>query len=262
VETGDSEACGMAIEVARVCVVTGGSSGIGAAIVEGFAAAGDSVVVFDISARPVDALPQAARAHVRYEVVDVGSEDEVQQGFASVIDDTGRVDVLVNCAGIDLSFPLIETTLEDWSRVQRTNVTGMFLCTKAAARDMVVRREGSIVSVSSVHGILGCPTQAAYSASKGAIDAFTRSVAAELGQSGIRVNAVAPGAIDTPIWGDSLTPEVRAINEERCALGFVGMPRDVAEVVLFLASAKARYITGTVVSVDGGRATYDYVPTS
>ncbi len=173
----------------------------------------------------------------------------------------GRIDVLVNCAGIDASTPLVDCTLEEWERIQRTNSTGVFLCSRAAARVMTRQRSGSIVSISSINALLGWKKRAAYSASKGAIDGFTRAAAAELGEFGIRVNAIAPGAIATPIWGDTLTAEAREISGNRAALGFVGEPDDVAGLVAFLASEEARYITGAVIPVCGGRATCDYLPT-
>jgi NAD(P)-dependent dehydrogenase (short-subunit alcohol dehydrogenase family) len=244
----------MPVPDTRVGVVTGGASGIGAAVVERLSQAGFRVVSLDLASGSADGT--TGIAHL---TVDVASEDSVESAFAEVAA-IGPLDALVNCAGIDVSRSLTETTLEEWERVLRVNSTGVFLCTRAAARVMKKQRRGSIVSVSSVNALLGWRNRSAYSASKGAIDAFTRAAAAELGPFGIRVNAVAPGSIETPMWGGGLTEEARAIHGERAALGAIGQPADVADVVAFLVSAEARYITGAVIPVCGGRATCDYLP--
>jgi NAD(P)-dependent dehydrogenase (short-subunit alcohol dehydrogenase family) len=236
-------------------VVTGGASGIGAAIVERLAGSGLLVFSFDLSPGPAP-----GREGVTQLAVDVGSEKAVESAFAEVSAAGGTLAALVNCAGIDFSGALTETTLRQWQRIQRVNATGVFLCTRAAARVMKERRRGSIVSVSSANALLGWRNRAAYSASKGAIDAFTRAAAAELGPYGVRVNAVAPGSIETPMWGDGLTPEARAIHGERAALAEIGQPADVADVVAFLVSDDARYVTGAVIPVCGGRTTCDYLP--
>ena len=252
----------------RVSIVTGGASGIGAAVSRTLASRGDQVSVFDLSEEPsassLEVDNDAERASggpIEHYAVDVSSELAVEQGFAEVMKKHGRVDVLVNCAGIDSSTSLIDCSLREWERIQRTNSTGVFLCSRAAARVMTRQRSGSIVSISSVNALLGWKNRSAYSASKGAIDGFTRAIAAELGEFGIRVNAIAPGAIATPIWGDTLTEEARAISGGRAALGYVGEPEDVAGLVAFLASEEARYITGAVIPVCGGRATCDYLAT-
>lgn len=240
---------------ARSVVVTGGASGIGSAIVDAFAASGDSVAILDRS-RPSAEIPATAV----YLETDVGDEQSVEEAFSRVHARLDRVDVLVNCAGIDLSSGLLETGVAQWENVLRVNSTGVFLCSRAAARGMLERGSGCIVSVSSALAHLGWRNCTAYSASKGAVEAFTRAAAAELGGRGIRVNAVAPGAIDTPIWAGTLTPEVRARVSDRIPLGVVGEPVDVAEAVLFLASPAARFITGVVLPVCGGRTTTDYLP--
>jgi len=246
----------------RTSIVTGGASGIGAAVTRALAARGDIVGIFDLSSpSPEPAQSGDGSVPVESYTVDVSSETAVEEAFRVFLNRHGRVDVLVNCAGIDSSTALVDCTLEQWERIQRTNITGVFLCTRAAVRVMTQQRSGAIVSISSINGLLGWKKRAAYSASKGAIDAFTRAVAAEVGELGIRVNAVAPGAIDTPLWGDTLTPEARAVSSARAALGFLGEPDDVAGAVAFLASEDARYITGTVLPVCGGRATCDYLPT-
>jgi NAD(P)-dependent dehydrogenase (short-subunit alcohol dehydrogenase family) len=238
-----------------VAAVTGGASGIGAAIVQRLAGSAIHVFSLDVSTESA-----SVNGPVTQLQVDVGSEESVEWAFGEIARLQGRLDALVNCAGIDTSGPITETTLEEWERIQRTNSTGTFLCTRAAARAMKAQRSGSIVSISSANALLGWRNRSAYSASKGAIDAFTRAVAAELGPYGVRVNAVAPGSIETPIWGGGLNDEARAIHGERAALGEIGQPGDVAGVVAFLVSDEARYITGAVIPACGGRTTCDYLP--
>ena len=242
--------------MSKVAAVTGGASGIGRAIVAALAARGDIVVVLDI-AEPAASGPGAGRAHV---ATDVGDEAQVEAAFATVDDRFGRLDVLVNCAGIDIATPIIDTLADEWERVQRVNATGVFLCTRAAARRMVARGSGCIVSVSSVNAHLGWRNRSAYSASKGAIEAFSRAAAAELGPFGIRVNVVAPGSIETPLWGGTLTAAARAAHGARSALDRIGSADDVAGAVAYLTSDEARYVTGIVLPVCGGRSTIDYVP--
>ena len=235
-------------------MVTGGASGIGRAVAAALEARGDLVTVLDI-AEPAAAAPEK-RAYV---ATDVGDEPQVEAAFATVDRRFGRLDVLVNCAGIDVAAPLIETSAEEWERVQRTNATGVFLCTRAAARRMI-DRGGCIVSVSSINAHLGWRNRAAYSASKGAIEAFSRAAAAELGPFGIRVNVVAPGSIETPLWGGTLTAAARTAHGGRTALGRIGTADEVAGAVAYLTSDEARYVTGIVLPVCGGRSTIDYLP--
>lgn len=242
--------------MSKVAAVTGGASGVGRAIVAALAARGDLVVVLDI-AEPAAPGPGAGRAHV---ATDVGDEAQVEAAFAAVDGRFGCLDVLVNCAGIDIATPLIDTLADEWERVQRVNATGVFLCTRAAARRMVARGSGCIVSVSSINAHLGWRNRSAYSASKGAIEAFSRAAAAELGPFGIRVNVVAPGSIETPLWGGTLTAAARAAHAARTALGRIGSADEVAGAVAYLTSDEARYVTGIVLPVCGGRSTIDYVP--
>lgn len=243
--------------MSKVSAVTGGASGIGRAIVAALAARGDRVVVLDIAEPAASGEPGAGRAHV---ATDVGDEAQVEAAFATVDGRFGRLDVLVNCAGVDIATPLIDTPADEWERVQRVNATGVFLCTRAAARRMVARGSGCIVSVSSINAHLGWRNRSAYSASKGAIEAFSRAAAAELGPFGIRVNVVAPGSIETPLWGGTPTAAARAAHGGRTALGRIGSADDVAGAVAYLTSDEARYVTGIVLPVCGGRSTIDYVP--
>ena len=142
-----------------------------------------------------------------------------------------------------------------------TNLLGCVYCTRAVVKVMIEGRVGGrIVNISSINALLGWRNRSAYSASKAGVNAFTRCAALELGAFGINVNAVAPGSIDTPIWGETLTPAVREAHAKRTATGRIGVPEDVEGVVAFLLSDAAQYITGQVIAVDGGRSVTDYVP--
>jgi NAD(P)-dependent dehydrogenase (short-subunit alcohol dehydrogenase family) len=245
------------LESKSTAVVTGGASGIGEAIALAFLERNDAVIVLD------RAKPNSHRLNapdVLWLETDVGDERSVEAAFAAVEEQFDRLDVLVNCAGIDARAELVDTTASVWNEIMRVNLTGTFLCTRSAAKMMVRSRSGVVVCISSVNALLGWKRCSAYSASKGGIDAFVRAAAADLGEYGIRVVSVAPGSIETPIWADELTPEVREMMSSRTALGYVGLPEDVAGVVTFLASSEARYLTGVVVPVCGGRATIDFLP--
>lgn len=236
----------------RVSVVTGGASGIGAAIVEVLAARGDRVVLLDVGA---SSPPPGVTAMT----ADVGDEAMVEAAFQHVRAELGRVDVLVNCAGIGTPVSLVDTTLETWSRTLRVNATGVFLCSRAAARLMLEQGDGCIVSISSTNATLGIANTAAYAASKGAVEAFTRAAAAELGPFGVRVNAVAPGAVDTPMWRGNLTGATLDAMRARTALGRLATPADVAAAVAYLTSPAAGAVSGVVLSVCAGRSTTESI---
>jgi 3-oxoacyl-[acyl-carrier protein] reductase len=231
----------------RISCVTGGTSGIGFAIVETLLERGDQVVTLDI-ARPV-------KQPTLWVEADVSDEVAVEQAFREIDREIGPLNVLVNCAGIGSPVSIVNTSLEIWKRTMKINATSVFLCTRAAAERMIPRNEGTIVSISSTNAYLGVADTAAYAASKGAIEAFTRAAAAELGEYGIRVNAIAPGAIPTPLWADRLTPAMRRIMGSRSPLGRMGTPSEIANGVAFLSSDEASFITGVVLPICGGRST-------
>lgn len=237
-------------DVSVLSVITGGSSGIGAAAVELLAEGGQRVVVFDIH-RP--------RAVVDgYFETDVGDPDSVKRSFDLLAQSHGSITNLVLAAGVDYQGSITDTRAEDWLRVVSVNAGGAFWSLQAAVPHM--SPEGSsVVLVSSVNAALGYPNRSAYASSKGAVEAFTRVAAAELGPRGIRVNCVSPGAIDTPIWNSALQGDELARQEARSPLRRVGMASEVASVIEFLLSRRAAYINGAVIPVCGGRSTSDHL---
>ncbi|MBS0326807.1 MAG: SDR family oxidoreductase [Proteobacteria bacterium] len=236
-------------------LVTGGSRGIGRAIVETFAGEGARVVFFyrgnDDAAKGVVQAMRTAGHDVHAQRVDVRDSAACAQAVEKLADEAGRIDVLVNNAGVIRDNPLTALSDDDVAAVLDTNVGGVFNVTRAVAPYMVMQRAGSIVSLSSVAGSRGGRGQTNYAASKGAVEAFTRSLAVELAPRKIRVNAVAPGVIDTEMSQavrDLAGDEVKA----RILMRRYGNAQDVANAVWFLASDYASYVTGEVFHVDGG----------
>lgn len=236
-------------------MVTGGSRGIGRALCAALAAP-DVDLYFNYSSAEADARTTAEMVRERGAAatalqMDVTDPDQVVGFFQRIVEDTGRIDVLVNNAGITRDGLLVRMKDAQWDVVMDTNLKGAFRCTRAAAKQMLKQRSGRIIQISSVVGATGNPGQANYVASKAGIIGFTKAVALELASRGITVNAVAPGFIDTDMTA-SLPEKSRQAMIERIPLGRVGTPEDVAAAVVFLASAQAAYITGQVIHVSGG----------
>ena len=238
-------------------LVTGSSRGIGAGIARRFAREGHRVAIHyraeEAQARALyDELASAGNS-VMLVSGDIAREDEAKQIVSRVRERFGFIDVLVNNAGVALPTQLItDTTLADWNRVMETNVTGMFLVTNAVLPEMVSQKRGAIVNISSMWGITGGSCEVAYSSSKAAVIGFTKSLAKEVAPSGIRVNCVAPGFVLTDMTRGFDEGVIAGICEETPLLR-AGTPEDIASAVLFLASEEASFITGQVLSVDGGR---------
>ncbi len=230
-----------------VVLITGGSGAIGAAIAEEFARTDD--VIFTYNHNEEQAREIAARLRcraVRTDVADTGSVNEAVEG---VLREFGHIDILVNNAGISLIKPFLDTSYEEWKHVIDVNLTGVFNVTRAVVPSMVSRKSGAVVNISSVWGTCGASCEVAYSAAKAGIIGFTKALAKELGLSGITVNAVAPGVIDSPM-NAHLTSEELAQLAEETPLCRLGQPREVAAAVRAL--AENRFITGQTLGVDGG----------
>jgi len=238
----------------KVCVVTGASRGIGAAIAAKFSAEGAVVYAFSRTApaaAPAAASEPAATAAPRWVQCDVADEASIEAAIAAVLAEAGRIDVLVNNAGITRDGLLMRMKTEDWDAVLDTNLKSAFLLSRAVVRPMLKQRSGCILNVSSVVGITGNGGQANYSASKAGIIGFTKSLAREVASRDIRVNAIAPGFIETSMT-DRIPEDFKQKLKESIPLGRVGTTEEAANAALFLCSPLASYCTGIVLQVDGG----------
>jgi 3-oxoacyl-[acyl-carrier protein] reductase len=238
----------------RVSLVTGASRGIGRAIARALAAEGATVVLGARDPiRLAEAVAEIAAEGGRAEAVslDVADRTSVEAAVGGILGRHGRLDHLVNNAGITRDNLLLRMKAEEWEEVLATNLSGVFHCTQAALRPMLKQRSGRIVSVTSVVGLTGNAGQANYAASKAGILGFTKSVAREVASRSITVNAVAPGFIETDMTA-AMTDKAREAVVAAIPMGRVGRPGDVAAAVTFLVSEAAAYITGQVLGVDGG----------
>jgi 3-oxoacyl-[acyl-carrier protein] reductase len=240
----------------KIALVTGAARGIGRAIAEELAGQGADIVVGDLQAdwcADTVAAVQAKGRKAMALALNVADAASVEAGVEEVVKAFGRIDLCVNNAGITKDGLLIRMTEEDWDAVLDINLKGTFLMTKAVARPMMKQRSGAIVNIASIIGLIGNAGQCNYSASKAGVIALTKSTAKELAGRGIRVNAVAPGFIQSKMT-DALSAEVRQQMLDNIPLKRFGSPEDVARVVAFLAGDAASYITGQTLSVNGGMA--------
>jgi len=240
----------------QVIVVTGGSRGIGRVICKAFAKP-DTRIYFNYSSSNPDAASETektvadAGGKAKGIKADVANEDEVSDFFAKILEEAGRIDVLINNAGITRDGLLVRMKGKDWDDVLNINLKGTFICTKIAAKTMLKQRYGRIINMTSVVGASGNPGQANYAASKAGIIGFTKAVAKELASRNITVNAVAPGYVETEMTA-SLSDKAKEAIINQIPVGHIGKPEDVASAVLFLASEGAAYITGQIIHVNGG----------
>jgi 3-oxoacyl-[acyl-carrier protein] reductase len=238
----------------KVALVTGAARGIGQAIALKLAADGADLALCDLKAEWLEEtagkVKELGRRAECYSV-DVSSAEGVDTTVKQIEKDFGKIDILVNNAGITKDGLLMRMSEADWDAVMNVNLKGVFLFTKAAMRGMMKQRSGSIVNIASIIGLIGNPGQANYAASKGAVIAFTKTVAKEISSRNVRCNAVAPGFIRTKMT-DALSEEVQQKMLANIPLGRFGDPEDVANVVAFLAGNASGYVTGQVISTCGG----------
>ena len=245
----------------RVAFVTGGGSGMGRETARLLAEAGARVTVCDRdggAARETVEIVEEAGGTARVEEADVSDSGAVNRAVAAAADAFGPIDALVNIAGIYRIAAVEDIADEDWARMFAVHVNGTFYTCRAALPGMIAARSGAIVNMSSLHAVRGQANAAHYAAAKGAIIGLTKSIAREKGPLGIRANAVAPGPIDTPLWRGAVPPDeidaVMAKRSEVIPMGRLGAPAEVAQTIVHLLSPAASYITGQVVTIDGGES--------
>ena len=246
----------------KVAVVTGAARGIGAACARRFAAEGAAVVIADVLEEKGEATAQAIRddgGSASFIACDTGDAAQARALIERTVARHGRIDVLINNAGIFTVADFLDVTEEDFDRVLRTNLKGYFLVGQAAAREMAAAGSGSIVNMSSVNGVMAIESIAAYVVSKGGVNQLTSVMALALAPKGVRVNAIGPGTILTEMSGAMMTDEAaRRRILSRTPMGRVGQPEEIAGIAVFLASDDSSYVTGQVIYADGGRMRLNY----
>ncbi len=243
------------MKMSRNVMITGGAGGIGGACAKLFAEHGYNVgIVYNKSEKKAKEIKREIEeegGECKIFQCDVSSREEVESLFDMFETKLGNVDVLINAAAAAQQKLFLDITLWEWNRIFDVNVTGVFNTCQCALREMAYRKSGSIVNISSMWGITGASCEAHYSATKGAVIALTKALAKEYGPSGVRINCVAPGVIDTKM-NAHLSEEDKCALGDETPLGRIGTPREAAEAVYFLASENASFITGQVLTVDGG----------
>ena len=241
----------------RVAVITGAASGIGAATAQRFAAEGASIAGLDLAGPSPEVVAglEASAPDVAYWPLDVRDEAQIEARVAEVVKRFGRIDVLLNAAGVASAGSVDQVPADEWDRVLDINLKGTYLVAKHVVPHMVAAGAGSIVNIASIEGLVGFQGQAAYNASKGAVVVLTRNMAADYGRQGVRVNCLCPGLIETPMTAPLHDPALAVIRDwfvDQHLMGRAGTPDEVAAAALFLASDDASFVTGHALVVDGG----------
>ena len=238
-------------EETKVAVISGAARGIGLATSQRFLEEGWRLGLLDIDGDTLE-HSTANLANVIAVTCDVAIPEQVQAAINRIVTSFGRIDALVNNAGTAVFKPLLETTYEEWQRVIDVNLSGPFLCSQACAPAMIQQGGGSIVNITSISGLRASTLRVAYGTSKAGLMHLTKHQAAELGEVGIRVNAVSPGPVDTAMAKAVHSPAIRADYHDAIPLNRYGLEQEIAEVIWFLCSDRASYITGQTLAVDGG----------
>ena len=242
----------------KVALISGGAGGIGAATARLLAQEGAAVVIGDLleaEGRETEAAIAEAGGRVQFLAMDVTKEDDWHRAVETAVNAFGKLDVLVNNAGISGRATVEETSVELWDNVMAVNAKGVFLGTKVAIPAMRRAGGGSIINISSIYGLVGSETSASYHASKGAVRLFTKSAAIQYAKQGIRVNSVHPGFVDSPMTERfHALPEIRSKRVAATPLGRMGTPEDIAAGILYLASDESSFVTGSELVIDGGFA--------
>lgn len=239
----------------KVAIITGAANGIGRAMAEKFSREGASVVVADIDREAAILVANGIMKNdgrAKPLVVDISNAEQVADLVADTKKEFGRLDILVNNAGIGLNKPFLDTTLTEWRHMLDVVLTGTFLCSQAAAREMVGQGRGAIVNVASISGQRGAQGRAAYGVAKAGVIQLTKTMAVELAHLGVRVNAISPGPVDTEQSRTTHTPATRNSYHDRIPLKRYGERDEIAAAALFLASDEASFVHGHVLNVDGG----------
>ena len=240
--------------IMKVAVVTGAARGIGLAISKKFLEEGYRIAILDIDQKTLSQTMKQVfdTNNVLGLECDVAEPDQVDQSVNRVVKQFGRIDVLVNNAGIAEFKPMLETTYEEWSRILAVNLNGPFICTQACAPFMLKNEGGSIVNIASISGLRASTLRIAYGTSKAALMHLTKQQAAELGNKGVRVNAIAPGPVDTAMAKKVHTADIRSDYHDVIPLNRYGLEEEIADAVWFLCSDSASYINGQIIAADGG----------